>query len=247
MAHHDTHDTVEEAGFVVGVDGCKRGWIAAELEKQRHLIAFRTFSTFADLLGAYPESTIIGVDVPIGLFTDGGRICDGLARKRLGFPRSSSVFSAPDRRILGCATYDEANAMSKKLTAKGISRQTFGIMAKIAEVDAAMTSALQGRVIEVHPEVSFWAINHEQPMSHSKKRVAGFEERRSTLLTEFPHISLPATRPVLKAMACGVPADDALDAVIAAWSAHRFAKGISISLPDSPEIDSRDLAMAITY
>lgn len=233
--------------MVVGVDGCRGGGIAAELHEHDGRIAFRTFSTFADLLGAYPESTIIGVDVPIGLSTDGGRTCDGLARKLLGFPRSSSVFSAPDRRILGCATYDEANAMSKKLTAKGISRQTFGIMAKIAQVDAGMTSALQGRVIEVHPEVSFWAINHEQPMSHSKKRVAGFEERRSTLLTELPYISLPATRPVLKAMAVGVPAEDALDAIAAAWSASRFAKGKSISLPASPEIDSRGLAMAIWY
>lgn len=244
MAHHDT---VEEADFVVGVDGRKGGWIAAELEKQRHLIAFRTFCTFRDLLDAYPEPAVIGVDIPIGLATGEPRACDGLARKLLRFPRSSSVFSAPDRRILGCPTYDDANAMSKSLTRKGISRQTFGIMAKIAQVDAGMTSALQGRVIEVHPEVSFWAINHEQPISHSKKRVAGFEERRSTLLTELPYISLPATRPVLKAMAVGVPAEDALDAIAAAWSASRFAKGKSISLPASPEIDSRGLAMAIWY
>lgn len=233
--------------IVVGVDGCRGGWIAAELRPPDHPITFRTLCTFRDLLDAYPEPTVIGVDVPIGLATGNGRACDRLARKRLGFPRSSSVFSAPDRRILGCTTYDVANATSKRLTTRGISRQTFGIMPKIAEVDAAMTSRLQQRVIEVHPEVSFRALNHGQAMTHSKKQTAGFMERRALLAAAFPHTPLPASRPELKAMAGGVPADDVVDAIVAAWSAARFAKGISVSLPDRPEIDSRGLAMIVRY
>lgn len=233
--------------IVVGVDGCKGGWVAAELRLPDHPITFRTFCTFRDLLDAYLEPTVIGVDVPIGLATGNGRACDSLARKLLGFPRSSSVFSAPDRRILGRATYDEANATSKHLTTRGISRQTFGIMKKIAEVDAVMTPSLQARVFEVHPEVSFRALNNEQAMACSKKRTAGFEERRSLLAAAFPHALLPARRPQLKALASGVPADDALDALVAAWSAARFAKGTSVSLPASPETDSHGLAMTITY
>ncbi|MBA2246507.1 MAG: DUF429 domain-containing protein, partial [Chloroflexia bacterium] len=149
--------TSRGSDVVVGVDGCRGGWIAAVLHPAKQHIAFQTFGAFPDLLAAFPAPVVIGVDVPIGLATGASRACDIAARKLLGFPRSTSVFSAPDRRIIECLTYDEANARSKALTGKGISRQTFGIRPKIAEFDAAMTPELQKRVIEVHPEVSFWA------------------------------------------------------------------------------------------
>ena len=232
---------------VVGVDGCKGGWIAAMFHLAEHHMEFQTFATFADLVTAFPDPAIIGIDVPIGLGTGASRACDRAARKLLGFPRSTSVFSAPDRRIIGCVTYDEANARSKSLTGKGISRQTFGIMPKIAEVDAAMTPELQVRVAEVHPEVSFWALNQGQPMTWSKKKSAGFAERRALLAAAFPQLSLPPTRPKLKKMVDGVPADDVLDAIVAAWSAARFASGTSVALPAYAERDARGLAMAISY
>ena len=120
-------------------------------------------------------------------------------------------------------------------------------MPKIAEVDAAMTPELQRWVVEVHPEVSFWALNQGQAMTCSKKRTAGFGERRALLLDEFPWLGLPPTRPAMKAMAGGVPADDVLDSVVAAWSAARFASGTAVSLPPNFERDGRGLVMAITY
>jgi len=243
--------TLQRAGdgnrIVVGVDGCKGGWIAALLDLAEHDMEFRTFGAFPDLLAAFPKPTIIGVDVPIGLATGVPRACDISARKLLGFPKSAAVFPSPDRRILNCLPYDEANARSKSLTGKGISRQTFGIMPKIAEVDAAMTPDLQRRVIEVHPEVGFRALNNGQAMTWSKKKIAGFAARRVLLLGEFPWLTLPPTGPEVKAMAGGVPADDVLDAIVAAWSAARFARGTSVSLPARPELDSRGLGMAITY
>lgn len=234
--------------LVVGVDGCHGGWIAAELDRSDHQLALRTFTTFTDLLLHYPEPVVIGIDVPIGLKEGGSRDCDLAARKLLGAPKGSSVFPAPVRGILGCATWIEANERSKELHGKGISRQTFGILTKIAEVDAVMCAdtSLQERVIEVHPEVSFREIAGGEAVRSSKKRLKGFEERRALLLAALPGISIPATRPEVKALA-GAPADDVLDAIAVACTACRFATKRSVSIPDTARTDTRGLPMAITY
>lgn len=233
---------------VVGVDGCRGGWIAAELHRSDHRLALRTFTTFADLPLHYPEPVVIGIDVPIGLKEYGSRDCDLAARKLLGVPKGSSVFPAPIRGILGCATWMEANERSKALHGKGISQQTVGILPKITEVDAVMCAdrSLQERVIEVHPEVSFREIAGGEAVRSSKKRLKGFEERRTLLLAALPGISIPATRPEVKALA-GAPADDVLDAIAAAWTACRFATKRSVSIPDTARIDTQGLPMAITY
>ena len=89
---------------VVGVDRYRGGWIAAVLFPAERLIAFRTFVAFADLVAAFPDPAIIGVDVPIGLATGSPQACDIAARKRLGFPRSTAENPSPDRRILECLT-----------------------------------------------------------------------------------------------------------------------------------------------
>ena len=49
----------------------------------------------------------------------------------------------------------------------------WGICAKIKEVDDAITPQTQQWAFEVHPEVSFWALNQSHPMSHNKKSELG--------------------------------------------------------------------------
>lgn len=243
-----THGTADNLEFVVGVDGCRGGWIAAELHLPDHRIRFRIFATFPDLVTHYPEPVVLGIDVPIGLETLGPRACDGAARKRLGFPKSSSVFSAPVRGILGYPTWADANERSKALHGKGISRQTFGIMPKIAEVDAVMREdlSLQERIVEVHPEVSFREIAGGRALLSKKKRVPGFAERRDLLLAALPGLVIPATRPEVRAFA-GAPADDVLDAIAAAWTALRFARVEARTLLDDPSTDAAGLIQRIVF
>lgn len=75
-----TQGTPESMEFVVGIDGCRDGWVAAELHSTGNAVVFRVFATFARLVAHYPQSAIIGVDVPIGLEEHGSRACDGAAR-----------------------------------------------------------------------------------------------------------------------------------------------------------------------
>src|SRR5436305_30887 len=130
---------------VVGVDGCKFGWIAAEYLLDRRQLSFTAHAHFSSLLASYSKAASIAVDIPIGLTESfQPRRCDQLARRLVGL-RSSSVFPAPDRRLLRFLTYPEASTFSRELSAKGLTRQSFAIFGKIAQADSAMSPERQSR------------------------------------------------------------------------------------------------------
>jgi predicted RNase H-like nuclease len=227
--------------IVVGVDGCPGGWIAVELRPDIPEIKPVFFASFEPLLMAYPE-TFIGVDIPIGLSsTHEPRQCDMLTRRALG-TRRSSVFPAPHPGILHEPTYAAACARSRELIGKGIPKQVFHILTKIAEVNALLTPELQEHVFEVHPEASFMALAGH-PMFHPKRRSAGYDERRVHLERDL-RIALPIRR---EAHAYARPAgpDDFLDATVAAWTALRVALGKAQRVPAEPAYDRRGLRMEI--
>lgn len=192
----------------------------------------------------------IAVDIPIGLARGGSRSCDIEARKALG-PRCNSVFPVPDPVLLDRAIdealdYDQANKLSRSLLNKGLQKQAFAIFSKIAKVNGSMTAELQERVIEVHPEVCFWSLAGQQPMEHPKKKSEGFEERRNYLLGALEGAYIPSRQEAGR-IAPPAKADDVLDATVAAWTAWRFAKGISNCLPPEPLTDARGLRMEMVY
>jgi predicted RNase H-like nuclease len=232
---------------VVGVDGCRGGWVAAVWDTQSVTCVCAVFPTFSALLAAHRDAERIGVDIPIGLPQRGARSCDVQARRVLG-PRKASVFPAPARPLLGITDFAEALATSRRLADSGLSLQAFGLLAKIGEVDAALQSGecAQGRVIEVHPELSFWVMHGHRPMSAPKKRLEGFNERRELLERELPAGSVPASRTATRQLA-NAGADDILDAMVVAWTALRDAEGRSIRLPATPELDETGLRMEIVY
>jgi predicted RNase H-like nuclease len=96
---------------------------------------------------------ITAVDMPIGLHDDDRRQADVLARQLTG-PQWASVFMTPVRSALEAEDYAAATAVNVRLAGEGISRQAYGLRAKILEVDRWVRQA-QHRVVEVHPEVSF--------------------------------------------------------------------------------------------
>ena len=139
------------------MERCSGGGLRAEI--------LTTTQLFADAI----SFTTIAIDIPIGLARNGNRMCDKRARTLLGAPRSGSVFSAPPRDVLRANSYVDACDRSFAVCGKRISRQVFGILAKIRDVDAELQKAapLIARVHEVHPEVSFAVMAGGEPMRHS--------------------------------------------------------------------------------
>lgn len=245
--------------LVVGADGCRGGWVAVAYDTARPELVVRVHPTLRVLLAAYPDAAMIAVDIPIGLATGAPRPCDMAAKTGLG-SRGASVFPAPDRRLIKVLSFDEkadgrlahalthsqTTALAVKITGKGISQQTYYICPKIEEADRLMTPELQRRVIEVHPEVSFWALAGRCPMQHPKRTSAGYEERRTLLATAFGGITIPDRRAAGR-LARPAGANDVLDAIAAAWTARRHAEGRTGRFPVEPARDERGLTMQIMY
>jgi predicted RNase H-like nuclease len=229
---------------VAGVDSCRGGWLAVTYDTDTGQLSPRAHLSFMALLESIPEAAAIAVDMPIGLSEDGPRRCDIEARKVLG-PRRSSVFPAPDPRVLFAPTWWEAEQRSRALTGKGISRQSFAICRKVAEVNWAMQWESQARVFEVHPEVCFWALANRRPMTFRKTWPEGYDERVALLETAFamPLWSREEARDVARPAA----PDDLLDAVAGAWTARRLVEGVAERLPAEPAVDRRGLRMEIVF
>lgn len=236
--------------FLAGVDGCRGGWVVALLDTRTRTLSVRVVPSFAAVLALPEAPAVICADVPIGLLDAsqaGGRTCDPAARKLLG-SRASSVFSPPSRAALaafraGCdyAAVSQANKGGRE-DAPGLSRQAFAIVPKIAEVDDVVTSALQARVREVHPELCFTEANGGKPLVHGKKRSKGRVERVQLL----ERVGYPGALGLLGPGHSGdAKPDDLLDACIACWTAERVAAGTATCLPAMPPRDTRELRMEI--
>ena len=227
---------------VAGVDGCKAGWLVVRVEAAGRL-RIRDISiplSFDELIDVTANCAAVAVDIPIGLPDATPRQADKLARRAIG-PRRSSVFPAPMRATLDANTYEEACILSERASGGKLSRQAFAILPKVREADLLMTPALQDRVVEVHPEVSFWALNGRRTLEFWKRKPQGAQERLHILAPAFAD-SIPALRAPK-----GSGLDDLYDACAAAWTAGRIAYGTEERLPPDPDLDSTGLRMEIVY
>ena len=203
----------------------------------------------AALLDAHADKQVIAVDIPLGLRCSGPRQADLLARKFVGGHRASSVFASPVRGILASTSQREASALHRSIDGRGFGAQAFGLLPKIRQWDTCLQADAywRARVYEVHPEVSFAALNGGagQGLWQSKKSEAG-RERRLVLLAGF--YGLEAVQTLLASVPRPLAAREVvLDALVALWSAARIAAGLATSLPSPPESDTAGLRMAIHF
>lgn len=235
-----TADGSGEGHTVVGIDGASRGWMAIvrtdDAAPEAHLL-----DTIAEIDDVAPGAAVVGIDMPIGLLDDRVRAADIAARAAAG-PRRNSVFVTPVRAAIEASTYGDASAINRARTGKGISRQAYGLRTKILEVERWLddTSAhRQGRVVEIHPEVSFAMLLGHPPLA-TKKSWHGMVERRRALADAGFDLGGIDER-----VGAAVAIDDVLDAAVVAWSARRVRDGTAICLPDPPELDHRGRPVAV--
>lgn len=224
---------------VLGVDGCKGGWVGALLEPGAPRPRIVVAPTIDGLVTMVRESTgirVVGIDIPIGLPDNTIRLADRLARTALP-GKASSIFSTLTRSAYGEATRLEADAVNRELVGQGVGAQAFALRDKIVEVDAWLRTRPTVTVLEIHPEVSFAAMTGA-PILASKKTDEGRDARLEALAAA--GIARPS---VLQGQ--GYAADDVLDACAVAWSAARHTTGLARSMPDPPEVFSDGIPAAI--
>jgi len=195
-------------------------------------------STFIDVLDVKPAYQVIALAVPLGLPSKpspGGRACDREARHLLGFPRSGAIASAPIRKSLQAKTFKQAARMNR-----GMSPVTWTLLPRIAEVAREMAPYWQRTIFEVHPELSFYQLNDDRPLVHSKHTEEGQKERRQLLETKLQGIAR-----TLDAVVSGAGKAHLLDAAACLWTSRRIMAKAVTRIPENPEWDDEGLRMEI--
>ena len=224
---------------VLGVDGCASGWVAVRLAAD-DATSFSVARDFASL--AAPGDVLTYIDIPIGLPESGERGCDRAARKVLK-GAAARVFLGLRRPLLAhLGDYRAANQWAKA-DGKGLSRQAFAILPKIAEIDRAMTRARQRMVRESHPELVFCRFNRGVPLA-SKHTEEGLRQRRNIVAghgIEDIDCWLGELR------GTGAKPDDLLDAAILAVAARGATRGPAWRVKCPEARDARALRMDIWF
>jgi len=228
--------------LVAGVDGCRGGWVCVVHDLNSHEIEGHILERIDDILQWEERPEVLAIDIPIGLPEVGPRICDLEARAYLGKPRSNSVFPAPIRPVLSTSSYEQACQLGQSIENRKLSKQLWGIIPKIREVDTFLRSDVTRNrwIREIHPEVCFWCWNKGQAMSHSKKKPEGRQEREALVVPNFgqAYSSLQKKLPQKK-----YANDDLLDAFAALWTAERVYNNQAMVIPSEPPVDSCGLRM----
>ena len=220
---------------------CPGGWLVAPGRLQG--IALypappEVFPTFTEVLDYKPAFQVLAVHAPIGLPAKGlkgGRSCDKEARKLLGWPRSGAVPSAPTRKSLAAKNFTKAYRANR-----GLSAVTWSQFKWFRELDLEMEPYWQRNVFEVHPELSFYQLNEDEPMQFSKRTDKGQLERRILLEEKLKGIERVLDAHVRKARPWHL-----IDAAACLWTARRIAARAVARVPEIPEWDDEGLRMEI--
>ena len=221
---------------VLGVDGWRGRWVGA-------LLTGRTVELLilddVPAVLAVPDVELIAIDMPIGLSDDGVRACDLAAKKALG-RAGTSVFQTPVRAVLQARDYAEAREISRACSTppRAPSAQAFQLVTAIRQLDDALGDPPSERVVEVHPELAFRAIDRR--VTDPKVTARGTMQRLTALSAVMDVEQALTDAPPL------VPMVDALDACAAAWSAQRLNEGRGECVGDGTT-DSRGRPMRICW
>ena len=130
---------------------------------------------------------------------------------------------------------------------RGVNVFSWGLYPRILEVDIELqkNSELQDKLYEVHPEISFKALNDGDSIVAAKRNPKGGSIRRSLVENHFGSSAFNEIRKnhYLK----DVAKHDIIDAFAVLWTAERIYCGKAVSIPSEIEFDSLGLRMGIWY
>jgi 8-oxo-dGTP diphosphatase len=242
LQQFDNQDASEEKTVVVGVDGCKGGWIVASL-KDKHLSVYK-YASINEFVEEIPFDVCL-IDMIIGLQSKATDIRPETEARRELKNRASTMFAAPSRQAVYGSTKEERLAANAKALGKKFTSQTDAIIPKIRELDEFMQASpdMRNKILESHPEVCFGRMNGGVLQS-SKHTVEGVQDRVEILSEYLPQVTYEWVHEQSKSIKCS--ADDITDAVCLAIVATMIINGESETIPKEPMADATGLLMKLT-
>jgi predicted RNase H-like nuclease len=233
----------------IGIDGCKKGWFLVSLSESHWNIEI--IENINQLNEHVDEEDIVLIDIPIGLQKSAlvERKCDLQSRKLLGPKRGSSVFVVPLEQAIYCNTYKEGSLINRNITGRSLSKQTWGIVPKIREVDIYLKDEHKpNRILfESHPELAFWSLNNYQSLQYNKKYSEGLSERLLILENHEKEANKIYETAMSKFLRRDLARDDILDAIcLAVLARYKHLNKVKF-LPAEGEKNHNGIEMNIHY
>ena len=217
---------------VFGIDGCRYGWVVAE-EKPRGGISIKLIESLNYLESIISQKSIAGIDIPLAIHEKGFRMADAEARTLLK-SRASTIFSAPALDTLHSDNYTAACEINESICGKKISKQSWFLFSKIKEARKIFCKPNKKiKLYEVHPELSFMAMNGMRVIELGKKTDEGFKMRYKLVKKLFPKFDFEKIRASFKR--CDIADDDILDAIAVLWSTQKIIVNMASYVPKKPE------------
>ena len=226
---------------VIGIDGCRSGWLTTRILDDKSL-SFHVIKNLKDSYLKDPNLTHVGIDMPLGLSPTGKRPAEVEARFLLK-KRSCTIFSPPTIGALECESYLDACEINFRDCGNRISKQSWNLFPKIKETQKFLKNKLitKPSIYEIHPELSFMAMNNMKVIELSKKTDLGRKIRIKLIQKFFPNFRFELVRSKYKKNE--VLDDDILDSISVLWSTLRIVDNIAQFVPK----DSKKLNMRIYF
>ena len=225
-----------------GVVPCPGGWLILPARLAAVTVIVEepmVVRTLVEVLEYKPKFEAAAIFAPVGFEDEPSgpyRPCDLEARDMIGWPRLAAVKPIPSRAALRAATREEARALEPWLT-----NDDFRRMRWIREAEQEFQPFHQRNWFAAHPDLSFYVLNGDRPVTSSPYQQDGVYERMNLIRSKLPGVELAVAAPPPP----GAAQIHLLQAAGLLWTARRAAGRAVNRLPMDPNWDNSGLRMEL--
>ncbi len=225
-----------------GVVPCPGGWLILPARLAGVTVIVEdamVVKTLYEVLDFKPKFEAAAIWAPVGFSdepTGPFRQCDAEAQEMIGWPRLVAVRPTPSRAALRAPTREDAVRLEPWLTKDDLRRFRW-----IREAETEFQPFHQRNWFAAHPDLSFYVLNGDRPVTSSPYQEDGLIERIHLIRSKLPGVEEAVTR----TPPAGAGQVHLLQAAGLLWTARRAAGRAINRLPVDPTWDSTGLRMEL--
>ncbi|MCB1000913.1 MAG: DUF429 domain-containing protein [Ilumatobacteraceae bacterium] len=225
-----------------GVVPCPGGWLILPARLAAVTVIVEepmVVRTLVEVLEFKPKFEAAAIYAPVGFEDEPAgpyRPCDLEAREMIGWPRLAAVKPIPSRAALRARTREEARELEPWLT-----NDDFRRMKWIREAEQEFQPFHQRNWFAAHPDLSFYVLNGDKPVTSSPYQQDGVYERMNLIKSKLPGVE----EAVVANPPPGAAQIHLLQAAGLLWTARRAAGRAVNRLPMDPNWDNSGLRMEL--